>query len=631
MIHGELPSGPADLWNHWPVRASIVLPLVAGMVVYARGVDRLWKRAGVGRPITRARVVSFMAGNVVLGLALVTPLDPLGEVLFSAHMIQHLLLILAAAPLLVAGAPEVAVMWALPQRARRRVGRWFAPLQRAGEDDERGTLLALGSVAIATLVLWIWHAPALYDLAVRNELVHATEHAAFLLTAVLFWATVLRVGRRAQAKNGIRFLLVFAMAVQGSVLGALITFAQRPLYEAHANIPAAWGINPVPDQHLAGLIMWVPPALVYIGVAAYLFVRWLEEIERRSREREARSARAAATEPAGASGSAKPAPRSLLPLLLLLVPVLAACNEDSDRLRLPEEGRDTLISNIPDGFLPALPPDTPMTVAAGALRSPETALWDSVADVYLVSNINGKLTAADGNGFISRISPHDSVLDLQWISGASGATLHGPKGMVFRDASTLAVADVGAVRFFDRTTGAAKGSVPIPEAYMLNDLAVGADGALYVSDVGDAAGKHPGAIYRIDGGSVSVVVEGDHLERPDGILPDGDGLLVASFAPHARDVYRLTPDGRRIPVVRLPEGQLDGLLRLPDGSLLVTSWGGNAVYRVQGDDVQRLAGGMVTPAQIGYDARRRRVLVPVLKQNLLLVYELRPTAKPKPN
>ena len=642
MIHGELPTGPADVWNHWPVRPSVVLPVLLSACAYTFGVDRLWQKAGVGRQISRVRASAFMVGTIVLLLALATPLDPLGEVLFSAHMIQHLLLILVAAPLLVAGAPEVAFLWALPPRGRKAVGGWVARAERALDTDERNALVSLAAVVIATGVLWAWHVPVLYDLAVENEWVHATEHAGFLLTAVLFWATILRLAPRSQLRNGVRVLLVFAMAVQGSVLGALITFARRPLYEAHAAIDPVWRITPLADQELAGLIMWVPPALLYIAVTAYLFVRWLEAVEERSRARERRQAAqsgAKATSAAsGGGGSPRggPAASGALPALLTGVLVLTGCGDDNGgRTGDPEDGvaaEGAGVESVADGFTEA-PVDTPITMAAGQLQSPETALWDSIHDVYLVSSINGGLTDTDDNGFISRIRPNGEVAALHWVYGKDNpdVTLHGPKGMVFRDENTIAVADIQTVRFYDRSTGAPTGQVEIPEAYMLNDLAVMPDGTLYVTDTGDSGGQHPGAIYRIERGTATAVAQGDHLERPDGIIPfEGGRLLLTPFATHANHVYSLDPDGRRVQYVRMPEPQLDGLLRLPDGSLLVTSWGGNAVYRVRGRDIERFAGGIPTPAQVGFDLRRGRVLIPVLQQNKLLVYELEPGADPAP-
>lgn len=287
--HGEVPSGPADLWAHWNLDPVIVGGLVIGGWLYARGLRRLWRRSGEGRVVSRVRAGAFAGGMAALVIAVVSPLDPTAEVLFSVHMIQHLLLVLVAAPLLVIGAPDVAVLWGLSERWRGEVGRRWNRLVQGTERVVGGQNgVALASVLIAAATLWAWHVPDLYDTAVRRDGVHAAEHLTFLLTALFFWASVLRLRPRDHLGNGLRVVLVFFMAMQGSILGALITFAQRPLYESHAAIPAAWGIAPLADQQLAGLIMWVPPALLYIGVAAFLFVRWLEAVGRRTREREAR-------------------------------------------------------------------------------------------------------------------------------------------------------------------------------------------------------------------------------------------------------------------------------------------------------------------------------------------------------
>jgi putative membrane protein len=136
----------------------------------------------------------------------------------------------------------------------------------------------------------MWHLPQLYDLAIRNDAVHTAEHTGFLVTAILFWATVLRLTPRERLGNGLRILYVFAQALQGSVLGAVITFAARPLYATHAEITNAWGFEQLVDQQIAGLIMWVPPAVLYLGVSAYLFVGWLDAVRVRQAALETREA-----------------------------------------------------------------------------------------------------------------------------------------------------------------------------------------------------------------------------------------------------------------------------------------------------------------------------------------------------
>lgn len=280
LVHkGGVPTTPGDLWHHGWLPPTVVLPLLVVCVSYGRGLRALRASAGPERGVSRRRVVAFGAGVFALLVALASPLDPVGEVLFSAHMVQHLVLILVAAPLLVLGAPERVTLWAFPLGARRRMGSRVRALARPA-----GSLARPGpAVAVATGFLWVWHMPVLYDLAVEHEALHALEHATFLLTALLFWWTLLHIRTiRADQDNGGRLLALFAMVVQGSLLGALITFAARPLYASHRDIPAAWGLEPLVDQQLAGLIMWVPPAALYLGVATWLFLRLLGSAQTRA-------------------------------------------------------------------------------------------------------------------------------------------------------------------------------------------------------------------------------------------------------------------------------------------------------------------------------------------------------------
>ena len=269
---------PADLWHHGWLPLGVVLPVLVGCAVYYRGIRTLRSSVGSERVVSRARVLAFGAGVAVLLIALASPLDPAGEVLFSAHMAQHLVLILLAAPLLVLGAPERVALWAFPLPIRRRIGGWghgcarvLGPLARPAP-----------AVAMATAGLWTWHVPDLYDLAIEREGLHALEHMTFLVTALVFWWSLLRIRTlRADRDNGGRLLALFAMVLQGSLLGALITFAARPLYAAHRAIPEAWGLEPLVDQQLAGLLMWVPPATLYLWVAGWLFQRLLRAVESR--------------------------------------------------------------------------------------------------------------------------------------------------------------------------------------------------------------------------------------------------------------------------------------------------------------------------------------------------------------
>lgn len=284
--HGG-PHSPEDFrfWSEWSARPGVTVPLVVTTLVYALGLYNCWRRAGIGQGIGLRQAGLFGAGLLTLVAALMSPLDAITASLFSLHMVQHLTLILVAAPLLVLGRPEIALLFAVPRAWRPGIGRFENRAARAvaGDSDGAGVGPIL-VILVGTGVLWAWHAPLLYELAARNDAVHTAEHTGFVLTAVLFWATVLRLRTREALGHGLRILYVFAMALQGSVLGALITFAGHPLYTTYAAATRAWGYDPLVDQQLAGLIMWVPPAALYLGVAAYLFVRWLAAVgEARSR------------------------------------------------------------------------------------------------------------------------------------------------------------------------------------------------------------------------------------------------------------------------------------------------------------------------------------------------------------
>jgi putative membrane protein len=283
--HGD-GAGPDDFhfWSEWSARPGVVLPIAISALIYFVGLARLWRHASVGRGISRTRAGAFTAGLLTLVVALMSPLDALSDALFSVHMVQHLSLIVVAAPLLVLGAPEVALVWSLPSSWRSAVGHVERTLARAVVGDERGTGRGPAVVLVlATAVLWMWHAPGLYDLALRNDAIHTTEHVGFLATSILFWATVLRRPRE-RLGNGLRILYVFATGLQSSLLGALITFAARPLYAPHVDLAPAWGLSALEDQQIAGLMMWVPPAFLYLGVIIWLFATWFEALGRQHRK-----------------------------------------------------------------------------------------------------------------------------------------------------------------------------------------------------------------------------------------------------------------------------------------------------------------------------------------------------------
>ncbi|MGH7482434.1 MAG: SMP-30/gluconolactonase/LRE family protein [Longimicrobiales bacterium] len=302
---------------------------------------------------------------------------------------------------------------------------------------------------------------------------------------------------------------------------------------------------------------------------------------------------------------------------LVLALAVARCAEQQEA---PEDR-----TAAPDTALGGASADS-FAIADVGFETPESVLHDPDADVYLVSNIGGDPLDRDDTGFIARLSPDGSVEQLRWIDGASETvTLHAPKGMALRG-DTLYVADIDTVRAFHRVTGAPVRAIGVPGATFLNDVAAGDDGALYVTDSGLTAGFAPSgtdAVYRIDGARPTVVAEGEALSRPNGITVTDDALVIAPFADDA--LLRIAPDGGApLPGDSLPAGQLDGVVELADGGFLVSSWGGGAIYRVNGGDViTTLVDGLDAPADIGFDERRGRVLIPLFNENRVEVRTLR--------
>jgi cytochrome c2 len=185
-------------------------------------------------------------------------------------MVQHELLMLVAAPLLVVGRPLVPILAALPRRLRRHASPWARALAPG----------AFGAWLFHAVAIWLWHVPGIYDLAVRVPGVHALEHASFLGTAALFWWALLR-GPGARAGAGLAVIYVFTTALHTGLLGVLLLFARRPWYATHAATAPVHGLDPLADQQLAGLIMWVP-AGVLLGVAGvFCMALWFRDIERR--------------------------------------------------------------------------------------------------------------------------------------------------------------------------------------------------------------------------------------------------------------------------------------------------------------------------------------------------------------
>lgn len=258
-------------------------------------------------------------------------------------------------------------------------------------------------------------------------------------------------------------------------------------------------------------------------------------------------------------------------------------------------------------------------IRVGGLQTPESILYDAADDTYLVSNINGSPFDVDDNGFITKLGADGSILELQWIAGASeSVTLNAPKGMTIVG-DTLYVSDIDHVRMFDRASGAAKGEIKIAGVSFLNDISAGPDGVVYVSDSGLKAGFKPSgtdAIYKLVDGKAVVVIKNKDLGGPNGLLATSAGLWVVTFG--SGELYLVDGSGARSQVQKLPTGALDGIVQLNDGALAISSWEGSSVLRgTPGQTFEVIVTDAKSPADIGYDSKRNRLLIPHFQDNTM--------------
>jgi len=280
---------------------------------------------------------------------------------------------------------------------------------------------------------------------------------------------------------------------------------------------------------------------------------------------------------------------------------------------------------------PATPPATSSAAAPSqigdGLQTPESVLYDPDQDLYFISNINGQPLAADDNGYISRVNPETLQGDMKWIDGAKpDVTLNAPKGMAIIG-DTLYVTDITAVRKFNRKTGAPEGEIPIKGGTFLNDAA--SDGtSVYVSDMGMQAGaggkfepSGTDSIWKIiTGTKAEKIASGKDLKGPNGLEVVDGNVWVVSFG--GNELYEIEK-GKKKNVTTLPKGGLDGLVHLSDGSFLVSSWDAKAVYRGKpGGAFTAIVENVNAPADIGYDTKRNRLLIPHFMDSIVTIHNV---------
>jgi len=278
LAHGAAARAPDS--SAGAIDAGMALALSLALALYGVGTARVWRRAGAGRGVRRGEALAFAAGWLALAAAILSPIDRLGGERFSAHMLQHELLILVAAPLLVRARPQKGIAWGLPGRARGSAMRALRG-RTARAAWRKATGLAAAWLAHAA-ALWLWHVPALFEASVESDAVHAFQHLSFFASAVLWWASLGAASAPGADRHGAALFSVFTTALHGGALGALLVFSRTVWISAYEASAHARGFSALEDQQLAGLVMWIPAGVLFASVSAALVWRWLEEAARRS-------------------------------------------------------------------------------------------------------------------------------------------------------------------------------------------------------------------------------------------------------------------------------------------------------------------------------------------------------------
>jgi putative membrane protein len=259
-----------DPWIAGPLAA-----LIAISFVYVRGVRTLWRRAGRGRGARPAEIAAFTAGMASLSVAATPRLHEAAERTLPAHMAQHLLLMVVAPPLVILARPFPVLLFALPLKARIRLGK---PLGRAGRLARSTQGVALAAILNA-VAFWIWHAPFAYDAAVRHESLHVLEHASLLSTSLLLWWTILEVPAHDTRSAVLAMTSAMAAGLQGSILGLLMLVSTSSWYAAYGD-----GSTALSRQQTAGALMWGGTGGAYVLAVGFLLWRLLDHADRASHQ-----------------------------------------------------------------------------------------------------------------------------------------------------------------------------------------------------------------------------------------------------------------------------------------------------------------------------------------------------------
>jgi putative membrane protein len=279
QAHDGIPHSPQEVWQYWNLDPFLLIVLLLTAYLYFSGVLRLWQRAGRGKGIAIWQPLAYGAGLLLLFTALISPLDALAHALFSAHMIQHVILMMFAALLIAFSNPGLAIAWAMPKRVSQAFMNGWRKVPGVSWSWK---------IITQPLVVWFiyaivstaWHHPLLYKAALDRAWIHQLEHSMFFGAALLFWWKIAHSGRPGEMSYGQAVFFVFTAAMFGGAFAAIMTFSSVIWYSFYPDPSVFWGLTRLEDQQMAGMIMWVPGKIVHLLVIVGLAVRWFRSMDR---------------------------------------------------------------------------------------------------------------------------------------------------------------------------------------------------------------------------------------------------------------------------------------------------------------------------------------------------------------
>ncbi|MCX6023700.1 MAG: cytochrome c oxidase assembly protein [Chloroflexi bacterium] len=266
------PAADVSLLAQWELAPSILIGLVALQLAYLAGIGPLRVRYDLGEPVERWRIICFEMAILTIFFATSSPLHYLSDTrLFSAHMVQHLILAQVMPPLLLIGTPG----WLLRPFLRIRPVRFVAGVLTSG----------VVSFFLFSAVFALWHMPEFYDAAMREHKLHAVQHLMFMSSAVILWWPIYSpLAELPRLVQPLQMLYLFLQSIPSSIIGALVTLVERPSYQWYIEAPRIFNISALDDQKLGGLIMWVPGSMIFWIFLTVVFFQWWDSTEHEERD-----------------------------------------------------------------------------------------------------------------------------------------------------------------------------------------------------------------------------------------------------------------------------------------------------------------------------------------------------------